>query len=202
MTMTIRSSVGMGLIWDSPLGPLRFDFAYALTKASYDQRSSSASAAARSSDLDRAWRHGTGGMSEPVFQRHARGLTLAEIAALTGATPPPAPLRTRRIADVAPLDRAAPGDLTFFDNKNYAAAAGATHAGACLTTAALAKHLPAACAGFGRARALSRLRHGGARIVSACAAAVLARRGRQRWPAPMCTRPRGWKTASPSSPAR
>ncbi|MGH6666166.1 MAG: outer membrane protein assembly factor BamA, partial [Pseudolabrys sp.] len=33
---TIRSSVGMGLIWDSPLGPLRFDFAYALTKASYD----------------------------------------------------------------------------------------------------------------------------------------------------------------------
>ncbi|HZL40260.1 MAG TPA: outer membrane protein assembly factor BamA [Pseudolabrys sp.] len=33
---TIRSSVGMGLIWDSPLGPLRFDFAYAVTKASYD----------------------------------------------------------------------------------------------------------------------------------------------------------------------
>ena len=33
----IRSSVGMGLIWDSPLGPLRFDFAYALTKESYDR---------------------------------------------------------------------------------------------------------------------------------------------------------------------
>ncbi len=33
----VRSSVGMGLIWDSPLGPLRFDFAYALTKASYDR---------------------------------------------------------------------------------------------------------------------------------------------------------------------
>jgi outer membrane protein insertion porin family len=33
---TVRSSVGMGLIWDSPLGPLRFDFAYAVTKASYD----------------------------------------------------------------------------------------------------------------------------------------------------------------------
>ena len=79
-------------------------------------------------------------MSEPVFQRRARGLTLAEIAALTGAT---APLPTRRIADVAPLDLAAPSDLTFFDNKNYAAAAGATHAGACFTTAALAKHLPA-----------------------------------------------------------
>ena len=82
-------------------------------------------------------------MSEPVFLRHARGLTLAEIAALTGATPPPAPLLTRRIADVAAVDRAAPSDLTFFDNKDYATAAGATHAGACFTTAALAKHLPA-----------------------------------------------------------
>ncbi len=36
-TPAIRSSVGMGLIWDSPLGPLRFDFAYALTKESYDR---------------------------------------------------------------------------------------------------------------------------------------------------------------------
>ncbi|MGA2565879.1 MAG: outer membrane protein assembly factor BamA [Pseudolabrys sp.] len=32
----VRSSVGMGVIWDSPLGPLRFDFAYAITKQSYD----------------------------------------------------------------------------------------------------------------------------------------------------------------------
>ncbi len=29
----IRSSVGIGIIWDSPLGPLRFDLAYPLTKA-------------------------------------------------------------------------------------------------------------------------------------------------------------------------
>jgi outer membrane protein insertion porin family len=33
----VRSSVGVGLIWDSPLGPLRFDFAYALTKEPYDR---------------------------------------------------------------------------------------------------------------------------------------------------------------------
>ncbi len=33
---TIRSSVGVGLIWDSPFGPLRFDVAYPITKASYD----------------------------------------------------------------------------------------------------------------------------------------------------------------------
>jgi len=33
----IRSSIGAGLLWESPLGPLRFDFAYATTKASYDK---------------------------------------------------------------------------------------------------------------------------------------------------------------------
>jgi outer membrane protein insertion porin family len=33
----VRSSVGVGLIWDSPLGPLRFDLAYPITKESYDR---------------------------------------------------------------------------------------------------------------------------------------------------------------------
>jgi outer membrane protein insertion porin family len=32
----IRSSVGAGLIWASPLGPLRVDYAFPVTKASYD----------------------------------------------------------------------------------------------------------------------------------------------------------------------
>lgn len=32
---TIRSSVGVGLIWDSPFGPLRFDYAIALTKDNF-----------------------------------------------------------------------------------------------------------------------------------------------------------------------
>jgi outer membrane protein insertion porin family len=31
-----RSSVGAGLIWDSPFGPLRFDYSIALTKQQYD----------------------------------------------------------------------------------------------------------------------------------------------------------------------
>jgi outer membrane protein insertion porin family len=34
---SVRSSVGASLIWDSPLGPLRFDLAYPLTKESYDR---------------------------------------------------------------------------------------------------------------------------------------------------------------------
>jgi outer membrane protein insertion porin family len=33
----IRSSVGAGLIWASPLGPIRIDYAYAVTKGKYDQ---------------------------------------------------------------------------------------------------------------------------------------------------------------------
>ena len=33
----IRSSVGLGLIWDSPFGPLRVDLAWALTKVNYDK---------------------------------------------------------------------------------------------------------------------------------------------------------------------
>ena len=85
-------------------------------------------------------------MSEPVFLRQSRGLTLDEIAALTGATVAAGPGEARPahpIVGIAPLDRASPADLTFFDNRNFVAAAGATHAGACLTTAALAKALPA-----------------------------------------------------------
>jgi outer membrane protein insertion porin family len=32
----IRSSIGAGLVWDSILGPIRMDYAYPLSKASYD----------------------------------------------------------------------------------------------------------------------------------------------------------------------
>jgi UDP-3-O-[3-hydroxymyristoyl] glucosamine N-acyltransferase len=81
-------------------------------------------------------------MTEPLFLRQSRGLTLAEIAELTGATlvlPPP---HSRRIVNIAALDRAAPSDLAFFDSRTFISAAAATHAGACLTTALLAKELP------------------------------------------------------------
>ena len=35
--MHIRSSVGAGLIWDSPFGPLRFDYSFPLSKEPYDR---------------------------------------------------------------------------------------------------------------------------------------------------------------------
>jgi outer membrane protein insertion porin family len=34
---TIRSSVGASLIWSSPLGPIRIDYAFPITKGKYDQ---------------------------------------------------------------------------------------------------------------------------------------------------------------------
>lgn len=33
----VRSSVGASIIWDSPFGPLRFDFAYPISKTGYDK---------------------------------------------------------------------------------------------------------------------------------------------------------------------
>lgn len=82
-------------------------------------------------------------MSEPFFLRQSAGLTLDEIADLTGAAVAARAPHARRVMNIAPLDRAGPHDLTFYESRNYSAAAAATHAGACLTTAALAKALPA-----------------------------------------------------------
>ena len=36
-TASVRASVGASIIWDSPFGPLRFDFAYPLLKTGYDK---------------------------------------------------------------------------------------------------------------------------------------------------------------------
>ncbi|HZL30041.1 MAG TPA: UDP-3-O-(3-hydroxymyristoyl)glucosamine N-acyltransferase [Pseudolabrys sp.] len=82
-------------------------------------------------------------MSEPVFLRDTRGLTLDEIVALTGAVASKPLKYARRITDVAPLDRASPRDICFYDNKRFSDDALRTHAGVCLTTEALAKDLPA-----------------------------------------------------------
>jgi UDP-3-O-[3-hydroxymyristoyl] glucosamine N-acyltransferase len=81
-------------------------------------------------------------MSEPVFLRHSRGLTVAEIATITGAATPVIDGDSRRLSGIATLDRASPTDLVFLDSRFYAAAALTSRAGACLTTQALAVNLP------------------------------------------------------------
>jgi outer membrane protein insertion porin family len=35
--MFVNSSVGVGLLWASPFGPIRFDLAYPITKQSFDR---------------------------------------------------------------------------------------------------------------------------------------------------------------------
>ncbi len=81
-------------------------------------------------------------MSEPLFFPAPRALTVGEIATLTGAEPRPSTDLARRISDVAPLDRAGPRDLAFFDNARYAGELAATRAGACLTAARFEKDVP------------------------------------------------------------
>ena len=81
-------------------------------------------------------------MSEPVFLRESGGLTLDEIVALTGAKAPEGAAGGRRFVNVAALDRASPFDISFFDNKNFAKDAAASHAGLCLTKPELAVLLP------------------------------------------------------------
>lgn len=82
-------------------------------------------------------------MSEPLFLRESSGLSLDEVVKLTGASVADGAALDRRVVNVAPLDRASPRDLCFFDNKRFGADAGATHAAACLTRADLAGQLPA-----------------------------------------------------------
>jgi UDP-3-O-[3-hydroxymyristoyl] glucosamine N-acyltransferase len=80
-------------------------------------------------------------MSEPVFLRHSRGLTVAEVATLAGVAPPPAAAAARRLTGINVLERASPADLTFLESRNFAGAARGSRAGACLTTEALAAEL-------------------------------------------------------------
>jgi len=81
-------------------------------------------------------------MSEPISVTRERALTLEQVAKLTGAElSTTAPKRS--ISNIASLDAAAPSDLAFFDKEQFSAQAMKTYAGACLTTKALAVHLPA-----------------------------------------------------------
>jgi UDP-3-O-[3-hydroxymyristoyl] glucosamine N-acyltransferase len=74
----------------------------------------------------------TGGMTEPLFFKSAKSLTIAEIAALTGAEAGPSAPPGRHISAIAPLDTATSRDLAFLDNPRYADQLASTRAGACL----------------------------------------------------------------------
>lgn len=79
-------------------------------------------------------------MSDPHFFDRPEALTLADLAALTGAD-----LRgdgQRAISGIAPLDQAGPSDITFLDNPAYARLLPETMAGACLIAPKFAGRAP------------------------------------------------------------
>lgn len=82
-------------------------------------------------------------MSAPFFYQRGQGLSVREIAALTGSEPRGADDLDRRITGIALLERASPDDLTFLDKGAYLDRAGQTRSGACLISARFAAHLPA-----------------------------------------------------------
>jgi UDP-3-O-[3-hydroxymyristoyl] glucosamine N-acyltransferase len=81
-------------------------------------------------------------MAQPTFFKQPLKLTLAEIAALTGARLADQARADRAISDLAPLDLAGPMHLAFFDNKKYADDLARSHAGACLVTEKLEASVP------------------------------------------------------------
>jgi UDP-3-O-[3-hydroxymyristoyl] glucosamine N-acyltransferase len=85
----------------------------------------------------------TGGMTEPLFFKSAKSLTIAEIAALTGAEAGPNAPPGRCISGVAPLDTATPLDLAFLDNPRYLDQIASTRAGACLVAPRFVAAAPA-----------------------------------------------------------
>ena len=81
-------------------------------------------------------------MSEPLFFKSPAGLTVCEIAELTGANARSGARLDHTITNIAPLDRAGPRDLAFLDNAKYVDALTSTGAGACLTTERFAIQAP------------------------------------------------------------
>ena len=82
-------------------------------------------------------------MTEPLFFKPKAGMTVGEIAELTGAAPRGPVDIGRAIRALAPVDRAGPYDLTFFDNVQYASGLRACRAGACLISERFAAEAPA-----------------------------------------------------------
>jgi UDP-3-O-[3-hydroxymyristoyl] glucosamine N-acyltransferase len=71
-------------------------------------------------------------MSRRPFFKRPSGLTVRDIAALTGAEVRAEARLDHVVTDIAALDRAGPSDLAFIDALKYADALASTHAGVCL----------------------------------------------------------------------
>ena len=81
-------------------------------------------------------------MAQPTFFKQPGKLTLAEIAASTGARLADPAQADRVISDLAALGLAGPMHLAFYDNRKYADDLARSHAGACLVSERLAADIP------------------------------------------------------------
>jgi UDP-3-O-[3-hydroxymyristoyl] glucosamine N-acyltransferase len=82
-------------------------------------------------------------MTAQTFLPQPTGLTVREIAALTGAVPREGAKLNCLISGVAALDRARPSDLVFLDSAKYLDRLAGTRAGVCITTERFAQSAPA-----------------------------------------------------------
>src|ERR1700744_1247902 len=82
-------------------------------------------------------------MAQPVFFKQPALSTLADLAALTGASLVDASRANQTIKGLASLDEAGPMHLTFFDNMKYAGPLPSTKAGAILVSARFEAQVPA-----------------------------------------------------------
>src|SRR5262245_19951219 len=71
-------------------------------------------------------------MAAPRFFQRSPGLTVGDIAEMTGAAPVPGAALDRVITGIAPLDVAGPSDLAYIDSPRYRSVLPRTQAGACL----------------------------------------------------------------------
>ncbi|MBX9827682.1 MAG: UDP-3-O-(3-hydroxymyristoyl)glucosamine N-acyltransferase [Xanthobacteraceae bacterium] len=83
-------------------------------------------------------------MTAQSFFKEPEGLTVGEIAALTGAKPREGAKLDRTIRGIATLDRARASDLAFFESAKYLDQLAATRAAVCLTTERFAERVPQA----------------------------------------------------------
>jgi UDP-3-O-[3-hydroxymyristoyl] glucosamine N-acyltransferase len=81
-------------------------------------------------------------VTEYSFFAHTANLSVADIAALTGAEPCEGADLSRRLTGIAPVDRAGADDLTFVAEAKFAAALKSTQAGAVLTSDRFLRHAP------------------------------------------------------------
>jgi UDP-3-O-[3-hydroxymyristoyl] glucosamine N-acyltransferase len=85
-------------------------------------------------------------MPDSRFYDDLGPVTLAEVAALAGASAPAGQFAARSVSVAAPLDQADDGAVTFFSDRRYLDDLRATRAAACFITEAHAAELPEACA--------------------------------------------------------